>query len=212
MSQSGVFMLVFVDTPWDAGPGSTLHHFSIKGTNLSSSSLYALCCKELLQYAFAFWHCSLESESCLLGSFKTDTVATLRRILGVIFKYKYSMPNGVIDRSDERALTFLGIIYRTVKLNQPIQMVLPAFPFRSPNNEVKVLGKAPDKAEDMALSHSMACALPLNKFTVQVLSLILFQMDWYTTVSCISDRNELNRGLTVADPLWVLDPVFWNYG
>lgn len=32
-------------------------------------------------------------------------------------------------------------------------MALPAFPFKSPNGDVKVLGVLPDKAEDVALAH-----------------------------------------------------------
>ena len=40
-----------------------------------------------------------------------------------------------------------------MKANERIRMVLPAFPFKSPNSEVKVLGTLPDKAEDVALVH-----------------------------------------------------------
>lgn len=32
-------------------------------------------------------------------------------------------------------------------------MVLPAFPFKSPNNDSKVLGTVPDKGEEIALAH-----------------------------------------------------------
>lgn len=82
-----------------------------------------------------------------------DALDTSQRILDVILRYKSPSPREAPDRSDEGALKFLGSIYRAVKKSETVRMVLPAFPFKSPNSEVKVLGTLPDKAEDLALAH-----------------------------------------------------------
>lgn len=84
---------------------------------------------------------------------RTDAMETAQRILDVILRYKSPLPKGAEDRSDEGTLKFLGLVYRAVKVNKRIRMVLPAFPFKSPNSEVKVLGTLPDKAEEVALAH-----------------------------------------------------------
>lgn len=84
---------------------------------------------------------------------RSDAMETAQRILDVILRYKSPLPKDAEDRSDEGALKFLGFIYRAVKSNDRIRMVLPAFPFKSPNSEAKVLGTLPDKAEDVALAH-----------------------------------------------------------
>lgn len=87
------------------------------------------------------------------GCMQNDVLATSQHILNIIQRYKSPLPAGSEDRSDEGAIKFLSMIYRAVKVNGPVRMVLPAFPFKSPNSEVKVLGTLPDKAEDLALAH-----------------------------------------------------------
>lgn len=84
---------------------------------------------------------------------QTDAVKTSQLVLEVILRYKSPLPKDAQDRSDEGTLKFFGIIYRAVKNNEPVRLVLPAFPFKSPNNSFKVLGTLPDKAEDIALAH-----------------------------------------------------------
>lgn len=49
--------------------------------------------------------------------------------------------------------TFLPLIQKAVEKQTPISLTLPAFPFKSPNTEDKVLGTLPDKAEEVALKH-----------------------------------------------------------
>lgn len=83
----------------------------------------------------------------------TEAWATSQAILDVILRYKSPVPKDTVDRSDEGAMKSLAIIYKAVKAQQPVKMVLPAFPFKSPNTESKVLGTLPDKAEDVALAH-----------------------------------------------------------
>jgi hypothetical protein len=83
----------------------------------------------------------------------TDAWITSQQILDIIFRYKCPLPKDTVDRSDEGAMKSLAILYRAVKGKQPVRMVLPAFPFKSPNTKSKVLGTLPDKAEDVALAH-----------------------------------------------------------
>lgn len=84
---------------------------------------------------------------------KEGAMGTSKRVLDVILRYRSPLPKGAADRSDEGALKFLSLIYRAVKNNEAVRLVLPAFPFKSPNSSVKVLGALPDKAEDIALAH-----------------------------------------------------------
>jgi len=89
----------------------------------------------------------------VLKQLRTDAMATSQRILEIILRYRSPLPKDSPDRSDEGALKFLSSIHRAVKSSNPVRMVLPAFPFKSPNSKVKVLGTLPDKAEDVALAH-----------------------------------------------------------
>lgn len=45
------------------------------------------------------------------------------------------------------------MILQLISQNAPIRMVLPAFPFKSPNCHDKTLGEYPDFGEFLALSH-----------------------------------------------------------
>jgi pyoverdine/dityrosine biosynthesis protein Dit1 len=92
-------------------------------------------------------------EDGLANHSNMDSMRTSQRILDIIFRYKSALPKDAPDRSDEGALKSLGLIYRAVKGSKPVCMVLPAFPFKSPNSKVKVLGALPDKAEDVSLAH-----------------------------------------------------------
>ena len=48
---------------------------------------------------------------------------------------------------------FLVQVEKFVSNNEAVCMVLPAFPFKSPNKKTKVLGDLPDKGEEIALQH-----------------------------------------------------------
>ena len=74
-------------------------------------------------------------------------------ILSVISRYELKKTDKVLSRADEGAIKFLAMIYTQVKSEKPIRMCLPAFPFKSPNTQSKVLGRLPDKAEEFALAH-----------------------------------------------------------
>jgi hypothetical protein len=82
-----------------------------------------------------------------------DSAALLlsNEIFELIDSYRQPLPGDMPDlRSEGRAL-FTQVIYRRVLKGEKIPMVLPAFPFKSPNSQAKVLGVLPDKAEEVAL-------------------------------------------------------------
>ncbi|RPB14591.1 hypothetical protein P167DRAFT_484328 [Morchella conica CCBAS932] len=83
----------------------------------------------------------------------TARLQVANRILDVLESYRLRHRDGTSDRNDEGRKRFLPIVMRKVEYFQPIHMVLPAFPFKSPNNDSKVLGTIPDKGEEIALAH-----------------------------------------------------------
>ena len=49
--------------------------------------------------------------------------------------------------------SFVPTVMAQVEKQEPIRMILPAFPFKSPNSVDKVLGIMPDFGEELALAH-----------------------------------------------------------
>lgn len=49
--------------------------------------------------------------------------------------------------------SFVPIVLAQIERQESIRMILPAFPFKSPNSRDKVLGKLPDFGEELALAH-----------------------------------------------------------
>lgn len=49
--------------------------------------------------------------------------------------------------------SFVPIVLEQIVRQEPIRMILPAFPFKSPNARSKVLGTMPDFGEELALAH-----------------------------------------------------------
>ncbi|KAJ8111436.1 hypothetical protein OPT61_g5973 [Boeremia exigua] len=135
------------------------------------------------------------SEDGLPQSLRADAMDTSQRILDVILRYKSPLPKDAPDRADEGLLKFLGLIYRSVKNSEPIRMVLPAFPFKSPNSCVKVLGALPDKAEDIALAHLNGLCSAIE--------------DIYPPGAVLTIVSD---GLVYNDLLGVPDHTVWAYG
>lgn len=81
------------------------------------------------------------------------TYTTANRILDILERYRLRQRDGTSDRNAEGRRRFLPIVVKRVESREPIHMVLPAFPFKSPNNDSKVLGTVPDKGEEIALAH-----------------------------------------------------------
>ncbi|KAF2127515.1 hypothetical protein P153DRAFT_424165 [Dothidotthia symphoricarpi CBS 119687] len=134
-----------------------------------------------------------KAHECL--EFKADYLATSPKILNINLRYKSPFPKGFVDRSDEGAIKFIIIIFRVVNLNKPVCMFLPAFPFKSPNTEVKVLRGLPDKAEDLALAHLNGMCAAAQEIYDPGARLVI-----------VSD------GLVYNDLLEVPDHVVWEYG
>lgn len=49
--------------------------------------------------------------------------------------------------------SFVPVVLEQIVKQEPIRMILPAFPFKSPNARNKVLGNMPDFGEELALAH-----------------------------------------------------------
>ena len=49
--------------------------------------------------------------------------------------------------------TFFPIVLGQVSRGEPVKMLLPGFPFKSPNSRDKVLSNLPDLGEELALKH-----------------------------------------------------------
>jgi hypothetical protein len=77
---------------------------------------------------------------------------TSKVIVSMLEKYRMA-PR---DHSQQEWLAkgkFLNLVQHHIERGQVIPMVLPAFPFKSPNKTFKVLGSLPDKGEEVALAH-----------------------------------------------------------
>jgi pyoverdine/dityrosine biosynthesis protein Dit1 len=74
--------------------------------------------------------------------------AKAREILHIAEDYSLNYQRtGVWDGFD----TFLPVVQGQVERKESIKMLLPGFPFKSPNNKTKVLGVLPDLGEELAL-------------------------------------------------------------
>jgi pyoverdine/dityrosine biosynthesis protein Dit1 len=84
--------------------------------------------------------------------------AKAREILHIIEKYglNYERTGQWIGFE-----TFLPVVKGQVERGESIKMLLPGFPFKSPNTKTKVLGPLPDLGEELALKRldSIAAAI-----------------------------------------------------
>ncbi|PKY03808.1 putative pyoverdine/dityrosine biosynthesis protein [Aspergillus campestris IBT 28561] len=92
--------------------------------------------------------------------------------------------------------SFIPTVLEQVKKCEPVRMVLPAFPFKSPNARDKVLGVLPDMGEELALHH-------LNGLCRNIAQVYEPGADAYIS----SDGLVYN-----ADILGVTDETVWEYG
>jgi pyoverdine/dityrosine biosynthesis protein Dit1 len=92
------------------------------------------------------------------GTTSAETKA--REILHILEKYGLNYERtGTWDGFD----TFLPIVTAAVSRKEPIRMLLPGFPFKSPNNKTKVLGVLPDLGEELALKRLDSMAVAVEK-------------------------------------------------
>ncbi|KAF2968322.1 hypothetical protein GQX73_g5263 [Xylaria multiplex] len=86
-------------------------------------------------------------------------------------------------------------IQEALERDNPIELVIPAFPFKSSNRSKKVLGPLPDEAERLSLAHLNGLCLAIKDAT---------NCDTFLTI--VSD------GITYNDILGVSDQEVWRYG
>ncbi|KAJ5494898.1 Isocyanide synthase xanB [Penicillium diatomitis] len=91
--------------------------------------------------------------------------------------------------------SFVPIVVGQVERQEPIRMILPAFPFKSPNCRDKVLGVMPDFGEELALCH-------LNGLCENIAQVYEPGANVYIS----------SDGLVYNDILGVPDDVVWDYG
>lgn len=72
-------------------------------------------------------------------------------ILANIFDYASNKFDDTVHRLAAGTPKFLSVIDGFVMSGEPVEMCLPAFPFKSANKVYKVFGILPDKAEELAL-------------------------------------------------------------
>jgi hypothetical protein len=86
------------------------------------------------------------------SSVDAESLEKSSEILEIIFKYRMAKDANSLDRIREGTPKFLSTIYNFVKDNKTVRMCLPAYPFKSANKVVKVLGDAPDYAEEVSFA------------------------------------------------------------
>ncbi|KAI2793532.1 Isocyanide synthase xanB [Penicillium oxalicum] len=130
------------------------------------------------------------------GSFQnnlTQAQKTAVEILKVI--ESYGMDYEKTEGSWKGLQSFIPVVAEQVKRQQPIRMILPAFPFKSPNSRDKVLGVLPDFGEELALCH-------LNGLCENIAQAYEPGANVYIS----------SDGLVYNDILGVPDEVVWDYG
>lgn len=90
------------------------------------------------------------SEQEVAESTQESTEAKVLKVLDVIQTYGVAF-----ERTNhwEGLESFVPIVKKQVEAGEPVRLLLPGFPFKSPNAKDKVLGTLPDLGEELALSH-----------------------------------------------------------
>lgn len=91
----------------------------------------------------------LEASELAIRTTVNETIA--EQIIDIIASYRIRRHgDGYEDGMKPKMLETVGSF---VAKQEPINMVVPAYPFKSPNRELKVLGPDPDLGESMTLQH-----------------------------------------------------------
>ncbi|KAH8585511.1 Pyoverdine/dityrosine biosynthesis protein-domain-containing protein [Bisporella sp. PMI_857] len=137
---------------------------------------------------------SLTAETSTLESAELKDVKVANEILDIVEMY------GISEKTDQELpckarTTFLPIVLAHIRKGVAIRMVLPAFPFKSPNRGGKVLGALPDLGEEVALRHLQGFCDSINQAYMPGAEILI-----------VSD------GLVYNDLLRVTDEDVWTYG
>ncbi|OJD16308.1 hypothetical protein AJ78_03520 [Emergomyces pasteurianus Ep9510] len=117
-----------------------------------------------------------------------------KAIVSILEKYRMA-PKEHSHEPWEAKKKFLSLVQERIEYGEVIPMVLPAFPFKSPNRKFKVLGNLPDKGEEIALAHlNRLCELIENEYKNGA------------RIDIVSD------GLMYNDLLGISDNEVWAYG
>ncbi|KAF2108932.1 putative pyoverdine/dityrosine biosynthesis protein [Lophiotrema nucula] len=114
------------------------------------------------------------------------------KVLQVLETYSLNFDRGVAWKG---LTSFVPVVRKQVEANQPIRLLLPGFPFKSPNAKDKVLGVLPDLGEELALGH-------LNSIGDNVAAVYEPGAEVYIC----------SDGLVYNDLLGVSDDAVWDYG
>ena len=134
----------------------------------------------------------LSSEASSLTTQTTTNEALVKDIAEIVASYRISGPG---DRyEDVLEPKMLHTLRSFVAKQEPVNMVVPAYPFKSPNHESKVLGPDPDVGERMSLQH-------LNSIGARIQQ--IYAPGGHVTI--VSD------GLCYNDLMGVSDEEVFNY-
>ncbi|KAI4172377.1 MAG: hypothetical protein LQ343_003636 [Gyalolechia ehrenbergii] len=115
------------------------------------------------------------------------------QILDIIQRYGNNAVSG--DASWPGKVKFMPVVEACVVKREPIRMILPAFPFKSPNRKDKTLGSHVDMGEELALMH-------LNGLCESIAEVY----EHGANVVIASD------GLVYNDLMGIEDGEVWDYG
>ncbi|MCJ1467851.1 hypothetical protein MMC07_006476 [Pseudocyphellaria aurata] len=135
---------------------------------------------------------AIQSEQAILDIFDKPSTKLALRILDIIQGYGQNVSPSDVPWAGKTK--FLPIVEEHVIKNESIPMVLPAFPFKSPNRKDKVLGSLPDLGEELALMH-------LNGLCESIAEIY----EPGATVAITSD------GLVYNDLMMIDDSEVWEY-
>lgn len=93
---------------------------------------------------------ALQQEESVEAFEKPSTKLALQ-ILDIIQRYGQNVSPQDVPWAGKTK--FLPYVEEYVKKNEPVRMVLPAFPFKSPNRQEKTLSSMPDLGEELGLMH-----------------------------------------------------------
>ncbi|KAL8937796.1 MAG: hypothetical protein Q9211_003504 [Gyalolechia sp. 1 TL-2023] len=135
------------------------------------------------------------------GLDQADSVAFTERpsaqvaiqILDIIQRYGNNTVSG--DDAWPGKVKFMPVVEACVVKREPIRMILPAFPFKSPNRKDKTLGSEVDMGEELALMH-------LNGLCESIAEVY----EHGANVVIASD------GLVYNDLMGIEDSEVWDYG
>ncbi|GFF44663.1 hypothetical protein IFM62136_00050 [Aspergillus lentulus] len=123
----------------------------------------------------------------------SEDKATAIAVLKVVESYGVNFEK--TGESWQGLTSFIPTVVEQVKKREPVRMILPAFPFKSPNARDKVLGVMPDLGEELALYH-------LNGLCENIGRVYEPGADVYIS----------SDGLVYNDILGVPDETVWEYG